>query len=85
MVAGGKARQRQVETGISDETRVQVVKGLAPGDQVVTGPYRSLRDLKDGDPVQVAPPGEAADASGGAGSNPSSSAPSDSGGGKGDG
>ncbi len=88
VVAGGKARQRQVETGISDETRVQVVRGVAPGDQVVTGPYRSLRDLKDGDPVQVAPPG-AADASGSAGASSgssTSSTPSDSGGGgRGDG
>jgi HlyD family secretion protein len=87
-VAGGKARQRQVETGISDETRVQVLRGLAPGDQVVTGPYRSLRDLKDGDPVQVVPPGQAdaAAGSGGASSSSStSSTPSDNGGGRGDG
>jgi HlyD family secretion protein len=48
-----KARQRQVETGISDETHVQVLAGLRPGERVVTGPYRSLRDLADGDPVQL--------------------------------
>jgi HlyD family secretion protein len=67
VVAGAKARQRPVQTGISDETRVEVLAGLAPGERVVTGPYRSLRDLKDGDPVKVAerPAGEPAD--GGAG------------------
>ncbi len=59
VAAGGKARQRQVGTGISDETHVEVTAGLRPGEQVVTGPYRSLRDLKDGDPVRVAPPGSA--------------------------
>ena len=30
-----------------------ISKGLKPGEQVVTGPYRTLRDLKDGDAVQV--------------------------------
>jgi HlyD family secretion protein len=52
----GKARQRQVETGISDETHVQVLAGLRSGERLVTGPYRSLRDLADGDPVQVGTP-----------------------------
>lgn len=53
VVAGGRARQRAVETGISDETRVQIARGLAPGERVVTGPYRALRDLKDGDAVEI--------------------------------
>jgi HlyD family secretion protein len=68
VVAGGKAHQRKVGTGISDETRVEVLAGLRPGEQVVTGPYRSLRDLKDGDPVRIgtpAPAGGAASAAGG--------------------
>jgi HlyD family secretion protein len=49
----GKARQREVKSGISDETRVEVLSGLQPGEKVVTGPYRSLRDLKDGDAVHL--------------------------------
>jgi HlyD family secretion protein len=56
VVASGKARQRQVGTGISDETHVEVTAGLQPGERVVTGPYRSLRDLKDGDPVRIVAP-----------------------------
>ncbi|HVR07893.1 MAG TPA: efflux RND transporter periplasmic adaptor subunit, partial [Thermoanaerobaculia bacterium] len=56
VAAGGKARQREVRTGISDETHVEVAAGLRSGDQVVTGPYRSLRDLKDGDPVRITTP-----------------------------
>jgi HlyD family secretion protein len=59
VVAGGKARQRQVGTGISDETHVEVTAGLRPAERVVTGPYRSLRDLKDGDPVQIEAPAPA--------------------------
>ncbi len=64
VVAGGKARQRKVDTGISDETRVEVLAGLRPGEQVVTGPYRSLRDLKDGDPVRIGTPSPAGGAGG---------------------
>jgi HlyD family secretion protein len=67
VVAGGKAHQRKVDTGISDETRVEVVSGLRPGEQVVTGPYRSLRDLKDGDPVRIGTPAPAGGAGGAAG------------------
>jgi len=67
VVAGGKARQRKVDTGISDETRVEVLAGLRPGEQVVTGPYRSLRDLKDGDPVRIGAPAPAGGDGGAAG------------------
>jgi HlyD family secretion protein len=53
VVEGGTVRQRPVETGISDETHVELASGVKPGETVVTGPYRILRDLKDGDPVVV--------------------------------
>jgi HlyD family secretion protein len=53
VVENGKAVQRPVSIGISDETRVEVVTGLKPGDKVVTGPYRSLRDLENGEAVAV--------------------------------
>lgn len=53
VVQDGKAVQKPVKTGISDETRVELVTGVNAGDKVVTGPYRSLRDLDDGDRVQV--------------------------------
>lgn len=53
VVQDGKAVQKAVKTGISDETRVEIVSGVNAGDKVVTGPYRSLRDLDDGDRVQV--------------------------------
>lgn len=53
VVQDGKAVQRVVKTGISDETRVEIVSGVQPGDKVVTGPYRSLRDLDDGEKILV--------------------------------
>ncbi len=49
----GKARQRPVETGLSDATHVEVVAGLREGEEVVTGPYRALRDLEDGGALAV--------------------------------
>jgi HlyD family secretion protein len=60
-VAGGKAHQVPVTTAISDETHVEVTAGLKPGEVVVTGPYRTLRDLKDGDAVTVSKTTEAED------------------------
>ena len=53
VVEKGKVRQQSVSTGVSDETHVEILEGLKPGDKVVTGPYRSLRDLKDGDAVRI--------------------------------
>lgn len=44
--------QRPVETGLSDETHVEIVSGLEEGETVVTGPYRSLKDLDHEDPVR---------------------------------
>lgn len=55
-VATDKAVQRTIETGISDATHVEIVAGLSAGDQVVTGPYRALKRLEDGDRVKVATP-----------------------------
>lgn len=56
LIEEGKAVQRTVRTGISDETRVEILSGVKAGDQVVTGPYRSLRDLDDGEDVRVTDP-----------------------------
>ena len=61
VVEGGKAKLRAVKTGISDETSVVVVSGLKDGEMVVTGPYRSLRDLKNGDAVKEKKEPEAKD------------------------
>ena len=52
VVESGKAQLRAVKSGISDETSVAVLEGLKDGDTVVTGPYRALRDLKNGDAVR---------------------------------
>lgn len=52
-VVAGKVVQTPVQVGLSDATGIEITGGLAAGDKVVTGPYRSLKKLKDGDPVTV--------------------------------
>lgn len=53
VVENGRAHERPVRTGVSDETHVEILEGLKPGEKVVTGPFRSLRDLEDDVAVKV--------------------------------
>ena len=55
MVKGGKATFVPVEVGIAGERYFEVVKGLAQGDRVITGPFDSVRNLFDADDVREAP------------------------------
>ena len=59
VIEDGKARRHPVVTGLSDATHVEIKEGLQDGQQVVTGPYRSLKKLADGDRVKVTEPTEA--------------------------
>ena len=53
VVEGEEAVQRPVTTGISDATHVEVTSGVAAGERVVSGPYRTLRGLDAGDAVRI--------------------------------
>ncbi len=54
VVEEGVARARRVETGISGDTHLEILGGLEEGEQVITGPYRTLsRTLDDGERVRV--------------------------------
>jgi HlyD family secretion protein len=45
----GKAKRVAVETGISDDNFIEVLKGLEGGETVITGSYRAIsRELEDG-------------------------------------
>ncbi len=48
--AHGKLRANfvPVTTGITGATDIEVLSGLNNGDEIVTGPYKTLRDLKQG-------------------------------------
>lgn len=64
VVKDGKAEMRVVRTGIASRTDVEILEGLAEGETVVDGPYRTLaRELTDGQsvteqPKDGPPPGE---------------------------
>lgn len=42
-----------IKTGIAGEKYFELVSGLKEGDQVITGPFASVRTLKDYDPVKI--------------------------------
>lgn len=48
----GKAVQTEVETGISDFERIEILGGIKEGQEIVTGPFLAVsKRLKDGDAV----------------------------------
>ncbi len=47
----GKATKVEVQTGVSDDRWESVLKGVAAGDTVIVGPTKSLRLLREGEPV----------------------------------
>jgi HlyD family secretion protein len=49
----GVAEFVPVKTGIAGDKYFEVLGGLKPGDQVITGPFNSVRNLKDGDKVKI--------------------------------
>lgn len=54
VVEDGEAVRKEVETGISDNSHIQILSGISAGDEVVIGSYRTLTNLlNDGDNVTV--------------------------------
>jgi multidrug efflux pump subunit AcrA (membrane-fusion protein) len=50
---GDRAKVTPVRVGISDGTYTEITEGLEFGQVVITGPYKELRKLRDGDVVEV--------------------------------
>ena len=48
----GVAKCRLVKTGISDESRVEILSGLKDGESIIVGPYRVFEKLTDGKPIK---------------------------------
>ena len=42
-----------VKIGIAGDRYFEVLEGLKDGDQVITGPFNSVRNLRDGDEVKL--------------------------------
>ncbi len=54
VVEDGVAHRREVETGISDNTHIQILNGVSAGEEIVIGSYRTLsKTLSDGDKVKI--------------------------------
>lgn len=52
--SGDKVRLQKVETGIADNTHIEVKSGVKSGDEVVSGTYAAIsRRLKDGSAVML--------------------------------
>jgi HlyD family secretion protein len=53
VVKGNKAVFTPVKTGIAGEKYFEVLSGAKPGDQVIVGPFSSVRELADGAAVKI--------------------------------
>jgi HlyD family secretion protein len=53
VVADGKAEFRRIKIGVAGQTHFEVLSGLEEGDKVVSGNFRAIRDLKDGQRVKI--------------------------------
>jgi HlyD family secretion protein len=53
VIRDGMAEFVPVKTGIAGDKYFEVLEGLEPGAQVITGPFNSVRNLKDGDRVKI--------------------------------
>ena len=60
VLENGKVKFVQVETGITGESDIEITSGVTEGMEVITGPSRVLRTLKEGAAVkkQTRRPGE---------------------------
>jgi HlyD family secretion protein len=52
-VREGRAEFLPIKMGIAGDKYFEVLGGLKSGDQVITGPYNSVRTMADGDTVKV--------------------------------
>jgi len=53
VVKDGKAQFRQVKVGISSQKHFEVKSGLEAGEKVVSGNFKAIRELKDGQRVKI--------------------------------
>ena len=54
VVRDGKAVRRDVEIGISSDSDQEITAGLEEGEVIISGPFRVLRHLNDGEEVEAA-------------------------------
>ena len=55
VMRSGRAEFVPIKVGIAGDKFFEVLSGLKDGDEVITGPYNSVRSMADGDQVKVEP------------------------------
>jgi HlyD family secretion protein len=53
IVNAGKAQFREIKTGITGATDIEVLSGLNQGDQIVTGSYEVIRTIRNDAKVKI--------------------------------
>lgn len=53
LVRDGRAVFVKVKTGIADQQNIEIVSGIQADDVVIVGPFRTLRELEDGDKIEA--------------------------------
>ena len=56
VIRGAKAKTVEfvpIKMGVAGDKYFEVLSGLAVGDEVITGPYNSVRNIVDDDPVKI--------------------------------
>ena len=54
MKVGDKAKLRVVKTGIQDDSNIEIITGLKPGEEIIIGPYSTVsKDLVSNDKVKT--------------------------------
>ncbi|MCH9030873.1 MAG: efflux RND transporter periplasmic adaptor subunit [candidate division Zixibacteria bacterium] len=54
VVRNGVARFVEIKTGIADQKNIAALSGISEGDTIVSGSFKTLRKIKDGDKVEIA-------------------------------
>ena len=52
VMENGKAVRKDVKVGISSDSDQEIIEGLEQGETVISGPFRVLRNMNDGDAVE---------------------------------
>jgi HlyD family secretion protein len=52
-IKDGKLEFMKVKTGIAGELMIETLEGPKPGQEIVTGPFKVLRQVKEGDKVLI--------------------------------
>jgi len=53
VVSGGKALFREVKTGITGATDIEILNGLNQGDQIISGSYEVIRTIRNDAKVKI--------------------------------